>query len=281
MGTFPKVPPFSLRPGGKIGFLEEGWHLGERPQISGAFSSRATFSPSKSILEWKRLSTKLQYGIKTSRPGEIQMSKSLSAIALIFLIIAGYGLGQTKTVTVEPWELSINARQPVQKVIETIGLKPGMVIGEVGAGTGRVTVWLAVTVGPTGKVYANDIDARALDHLKKRCEKEGLANVTIILGTVDDPRFPRASLDIAFMTNTYHHLEKPVELVRNLLPALRENGILAIVERDKDRTMHKDEATSQKDFIAQMDRAGFEVINVDTSMQEDNIYFARPKRPRS
>jgi precorrin-6B methylase 2 len=209
------------------------------------------------------------------------MSKNLSVITLAMFMVCGPGLGQTKTVAVEPWELSINARQPVPKVIETIGLKPGMVIGEVGAGTGRVTVWLAVTVGPTGRIYANDIDSSALDHLRKRCEKEGLTNVTTILGTVEDPRFPRAALDIAFMTNTYHHLGKPVELVRNLLPALKESGILAIVERDKDRTMYKDEATSQKDFIAQMDQAGFEVIKVDTSMQEDNIYIARPKRPRS
>jgi hypothetical protein len=85
-------------------------------------------------------------------------------------------------------------------------------------------------------------------------------------------------LDIAFMTNTYHHLEKPsIELVRNLLPTLKPDGILAIVERDKDRSSHKDEATSRKDFIAQMDEAGFEVTKVDTSMREDNIYIARPK----
>jgi len=208
------------------------------------------------------------------------MSKSLSAAVLAVLMTAGYGLGQTKSVAVEPWEININARQPIPKVIETIGVKEGMVIGEVGAGTGRVTVWLALAVGPTGKVYANDIDAAALDHLRKRCEKEGLANVTTILGTVEDPRLPRAALDIAFMTNTYHHLDKPIELVRNLLPALKESGILAIVERDKDRTPYKGEATSREDFIAQMERAGFEVIKVDTSMKEDNIYIARPKRPK-
>ena len=206
------------------------------------------------------------------------MRKSMPAVILAMFTIAGYGLGQTKTVAVEPWEWAVNLRQPVQKVIETIGLKPGMVIGEVGAGTGRVTVWLAVTVGPTGKVYANDIDASALDHLEKRCTKEGLTNVTTILGTVENPRLPHAALDIAFMTNTYHHLEKPVELVRNLLPTLKDNGVLAIVERDKDRSAHKDEATSQKDFIAQMDQAGFEVIKIDTSMKEDNIYIARPKQ---
>jgi len=204
------------------------------------------------------------------------MSKIMPAVVLAAVLIAGYAPGQNQTVAVENWEVAINRRQPVQKVIETIGVKPGMVIGEVGAGTGRVTVWLAVVVGAAGKIYANDIDARALDRLQKRCQREGLTNVTTILGAVEDPRFPRGALDIAFMTNTYHHLEKPVELVRNLLPALKENGILAIVERDKDRSIYKDEATTQKDFIAQMDQAGFEVITIDTSMQEDNIYIARP-----
>jgi tRNA A58 N-methylase Trm61 len=206
------------------------------------------------------------------------MNRILPAVILAAFVSAGYAPGQTQTVTVEPWEVAINQRQPIQKVIETIGVKPGMTIGEVGAGTGRVTVWLAVAVGSAGKICANDIDARALDHLQKRCQREGLTNVTTVLGTVEDPRLPRGVLDIAFMTNTYHHLEKPVELVRNLLPALKENGILAIVERDKDRTRHKGEATSQKDFIAQMDQAGFDVIRVDTSMQEHNIYIARSKR---
>ncbi len=207
------------------------------------------------------------------------MNRVLPSVVLALFVSAGYTLGQTQTVTVEPWEVAINQRQPIQKVIETIGVKPGMTIGEVGAGTGRVTVWLAVAVGSAGKIYANDIDSSALDHLQKRCQRENLTNVTTILGTVEDPRLPRGVLDIAFMTNTYHHLAKPVELVRNLLPTLKEKGVLAIVERDKDRSPHKGEATSQKDFIAQMDQAGFEVIKVDTSMMEDNIYIARPKQP--
>lgn len=100
----------------------------------------------------------------------------------------------------------------------------------------------------------------------------------IIEGTIDDPRLPENELDIAFMTNTYHHLDKPIELVRNLLPTLKKNGILAIVERDKNRTTFKDEATTIEDFKKQMDQAGFEVYKVDTSMREDNIYLMRPKK---
>ena len=197
--------------------------------------------------------------------------------ALSLLIWGSQFFGQQGKIQVEAWEVRINERQPIAKVIETMGLKPGMVIGEVGAGTGRVTVWLADAVGPQGLIYANDIDAAALDHLRKRCQIEGLSNVKTIVGTVTDPKLPLKTLDIAFMTNTYHHLEKPVELVRNLLPALKENGRLVIVERDYDRSPHKHEATTKENFIEQMDQAGFKVVTIDTSMQEDNIYVCLPE----
>jgi SAM-dependent methyltransferase len=198
-------------------------------------------------------------------------------LGLATLVGSAPSPGQTRTIQVEGWEVRINERQPPEKVMEAIGVKPGMVVGEVGAGTGRVTVWLADRVGAKGKVYANDIDEKALRHLAERCAREGLANVTTIVGTVDDPRLPAGTLDIAFMTNTYHHLEKPVDLVRNIRPALKPGGILAIVERDADRSVHKQEATRPEDFVRQMDDAGFEVVHVDKSMIEDNVYIARPK----
>ena len=208
----------------------------------------------------------------------MKSSRFVAAVVALFLLVwGGLVLGQQRKIEVEGWEVRINERQPIAKVIETMGLKPGMVIGEVGAGTGRVTVWLADAVGPRGMIYANDIDAQALDHLRKRCLKEGLDNVQTIMGTVTDPKLPLKALDIAFMTNTYHHLEKPVDLVRNLLPALKENGRLVIVERDYDRSPHKQEATTKEDFIKQMDQAGFKVVTIDTFMREDNIYICLPK----
>lgn len=186
--------------------------------------------------------------------------------------------GQGRPIQVEDWEVRINDRQPIAKVLDFMGVKPGMTVGEVGAGTGRVTVWLADRVGPAGKIFANDINQADLNHLAARCRKEGLNNVTTITGKVDDPCFPEKSLDIAFMTNTYHHLEKPLELVRNILPALKSGGYLVIVERDKDRSVHKDEATTREDFRKQMEQAGFTVVKEDTSMREDNMYLARPKK---
>jgi len=205
----------------------------------------------------------------------LRFAASIAALSL--LIWGSQFFAQQGKIQVEAWEVRINERQPIAKVIETMGLKPGMVVGEVGAGTGRVTVWLADAVGPQGMIYANDIDAEALEHLRKRCMREGLENVQTIVGTVTDPKLPLKALDIAFMTNTYHHLEKPVELVRNLLPTLKEYGRLVIVERDYDRSPYKHEATTRENFIKQMDQAGFKVVTIDISMQEDNIYICLPK----
>jgi ubiquinone/menaquinone biosynthesis C-methylase UbiE len=182
-------------------------------------------------------------------------------------------------IQVEGWEVAINERQPIPKVLAAMGARPGLAIGEIGAGTGRVTVWLADAVGPTGRVYANDIDVAALEQLKARCAREKLANVQTIVGTVVDPKFPARSLDVAFMTNTYHHLDKPIELVRNIRAALKDTGRLVIVERDKERCPadQRDEATSPAEFVRQMDQAGFQVISTDKSMRVDNIYVARLK----
>ena len=203
--------------------------------------------------------------------------KKIKQIAYCLIFLAwNFTVVNAQNPLVEDWEVRINTRQPIQKVIETIGLKPGMTIGEVGAGTGRITVWFAAKVGPNGVVYANDIDKPSLDHLEKRCKNEGFSNVKIIFGTVEDTKLPQKALDIAFMTNTYHHLDKPVELVHNLLGTLKENGILAIVERDAVRTGNYNEGTKREDFIKQMKQAGFEVFLVDTTMIQDNIYLSKP-----
>jgi ubiquinone/menaquinone biosynthesis C-methylase UbiE len=203
----------------------------------------------------------------------------LTVVGIILAVSAVPQSVPSDKIKVEGWEKAINERQPIPKVLAVMGAKPGLSIGEVGAGTGRVTVWLADAVGPTGRIYANDIDVKSLDQLKERCLREKLSNVETIVGTLVDPKFPAKSLDVAFMTNTYHHLDKPIELVRNIRAALKENGRLVIVERDKERCPagERNSATSPADFVKQMDQAGFLVISTDKSMRVDNIYVARLK----
>jgi SAM-dependent methyltransferase len=180
--------------------------------------------------------------------------------------------------TVEEWEQGLNRRQPPVEIMDVIGIEPGMVIGEVGAGKGRMTVWIAHRVGATGAVFANDIDRDALDHLKQRCRDGGIGNVQVVVGDVDDPKLPAGALDMAFMINVFHHLDEPETLVRKILPSLKPEGVLAIVECDPDKTDwgagHG--CASRLEMGRQLAAAGFDVVRVEDFLNEDSIYVCRP-----
>jgi len=211
------------------------------------------------------------------------MKKAFLGNLIVFLIVlfvaanSAEGAQQKKDFTEEN-EIRLNKLQPPEKIMDAIGLKPGMVIGDIGAGWGRFAVWFADRVGETGKVYANDIDMGTLLRLGKRCKDHGFKNVIVCHGKVVDPNIPPGVLDIAFMINVYHHLEKPVELVRNLAPTLKPEGVLVIVEHCPEKSGYRSESTSQEKLVEQAGQAGFELIKIETFLERDNIYFLRPKR---
>ncbi len=167
--------------------------------------------------------------------------------------------------------------------MDIIGVRPGLVIGEVGAGRGRVTVHLADRVGAKGKIFANDINAEALDYLQKRCERLGLSNVEIVRGLVDDARFPVNSLDLVFMAWVFHHVERPVPLLKSLLPSLKPWGSVVMVEPTP--TAHGEESARllTRELVGrEAKEAGFELAGiVEGRLKEDNIFILRPAVPES
>jgi ubiquinone/menaquinone biosynthesis C-methylase UbiE len=167
--------------------------------------------------------------------------------------------------------------------MDAIGLEPGMVIGEVGAGQGRFSVRLAERVGERGKVYANDIDEEALEYLERRCRRDEIHNLETILGEVVEPKFPASTLDMAFMINTYHHLEDPVGLLKNVVPALKADGKLVIVEHDPKKTGPgwESDSTPREELLEEVRQAGYEVEEIidESSIPQDVIYVLRPSRP--
>ncbi len=172
-----------------------------------------------------------------------------------------------------PGEERQNSLQPPEKIMDAIGLKPGMVIGEVGAGWGRFTVHLARRVGDSGLVYANDIDKGALAILEQRIIKDGLGNIKIVLGQVHDPCFPPRSLDMAFMINVYNAFEDPIRFLRNIAPALKPAGILAIVLDDPAKSGGESgRSATREEFLASIDKAGYKVEKEETFLPRDGLY---------
>ncbi len=182
----------------------------------------------------------------------------------------------------EPGERRANEIQPPELVMDILGVRPGLVIGEVGAGHGRVTVHLAARVGDKGKVYANDIDPAAVDYLKARCKRQGLINVETILSLPDDARFPQNSLDLAVMAYVYHHVDNPVPLLKSLLSSLKPWGIVAMAEPRPEHVEASARALTRDSVGKEARAAGFTLDAViEDRLQADNIFVLRPEVPDS
>jgi ubiquinone/menaquinone biosynthesis C-methylase UbiE len=193
---------------------------------------------------------------------------------------------EAQTKRVAEWEKRINdERQPPEKVMDAIGVKPGMIIGEVGAGRGRYTVHLAKRVGKNGKIYANDISEKALDYLRERCLHHKIKNIEIILGKEEDPLFSKKSLDMAIMVWVYHMLEKPVPLLKNLKPSLKPGATLVLLEppdyeiNEEMKQMGRklDPPTLKERIEKGAKESGFELIRVESFLPKDKIYILEVK----
>jgi ubiquinone/menaquinone biosynthesis C-methylase UbiE len=115
-------------------------------------------------------------------------------------------------------------------IVDAIDLIPGMVVADVGAGTGLFTRLFSPKVAPGGKIYAIDISSTFVENILRTCREQGLANVAGIVSTQQDVGLPTASIDLAFLSDTYHHFEYPVSMLTSIHRALRSGGKLIVID---------------------------------------------------
>ena len=179
----------------------------------------------------------------------------------------------------DQWEERHNRAQPPEKVMDAIGVTAGMTVAEIGAGRGRYAVRMAERVGSEGRVYAEDIAADDLAYLRERCERDGIGNIETVLGEVNDPMLPRGGIDLVYVINSYHHFEDPVTLLKNVIPCLKPDGRLVIIEHDWDK--YGEEAKwhckPQNELIDEAYRAGFYLVGIETFLEKDNINIFIPR----
>jgi ubiquinone/menaquinone biosynthesis C-methylase UbiE len=120
------------------------------------------------------------------------------------------------------------------KAIEALDLKAGMVIADIGAGSGYYTSRMAKKVAPAGRVYATDIQPGMIAILERRIKAENLTNVTTVLGRMDDPSLPPQSIDLAIMVDVYHELQQPQLFLQRLKAAFKPGGRLVLLEFRKE-----------------------------------------------
>jgi ubiquinone/menaquinone biosynthesis C-methylase UbiE len=125
-----------------------------------------------------------------------------------------------------------------ERVMDRLGVKPGMRVADVGAGDGYYTVRLARRLGPGATIYAQDVQAQYLKKLEERLRREGVSGVTVVRGTPHDPRLPPASIDLAILSHMYHEIENPYEFLYHLGTALADGARVAIIDVDRPTRDH-------------------------------------------
>lgn len=168
-----------------------------------------------------------------------------------------------------------DARLQPERVMDAVGIRPGMVVGEAGAGRGYFTFKLARRVGASGKVYANDIDSAALDHVRQVSRDEGIGNVETVVGEVEDPLFPVTGLEVVVMVYALHDFVRPVVFLGNLKKYLKPGGTVVILDQDPEMSGDHHFLTRER-LVALFAESGYELARDERILEKDLLLVFRP-----
>lgn len=149
-------------------------------------------------------------------------------------------------------------------IVQALRLTPGMAVADIGAGTGLFMAPLAKAVGSGGRVFEVDISPVFVEHLRARVRNENLGSVSVVLDSARSVELPEASIDQAFVCDTYHHFEFPLSTLASLRRAIRPGGSLVIVDferipgQSRDWVLEHMRAGKQV-FTREIEQAGFEL----------------------
>jgi len=128
--------------------------------------------------------------------------------------------------------------EKLDQLIDLLRLKPGMTIGDIGAGTGRLSELMLNGVRPNGQVWAVDIQPEMVRHLNARAKQFGKNQLVVSQSSATEPNIPPATLDAAIMVDVYHELEFPREFLHNVMKSVKPGGQIIFVEyRAKDKAV--------------------------------------------
>jgi 2-polyprenyl-3-methyl-5-hydroxy-6-metoxy-1,4-benzoquinol methylase len=160
--------------------------------------------------------------------------------------------------------------------VEALGLKPGMMVADVGAGTGYMSIKMARKIAPNGKVYANDIQPEMLKLLQKNAQQTKVTNIEPVLGTVAGTNLPKGQMDLVLLVDVYHEFSEPEKMLRDLRETLKPDGRLVLIEyRGEDpavpiRPEHKMTVAQVK---TELEAEGFVLGPVIETLPRQHILF--------
>lgn len=165
------------------------------------------------------------------------------------------------------------------QIVAALGLRPGMAVADLGAGTGLFTLEFAAAVGPGGAVYAVDIIPAFLAHIDARLQQAGVRHVRLVLASERSAGLPPASVDLVFMSDAYHHLEFPQHVLASVRAALRPGGSLWLVDfhRDasSDAALRRHVRAGKAEVLAELAQAGFVLVEELPLLRENYVLHLR------
>jgi ubiquinone/menaquinone biosynthesis C-methylase UbiE len=166
-----------------------------------------------------------------------------------------------------------------EKAITALRLRPGMNVGEIGAGTGYYALRVAKRIVPGGTYYANDIQPGMLARLQANAVSQGLTNVKTVLGTQTDIGLPAGALDYVLMVDVYHELSEPEVILRAIAKSLKPSGRLVLLEfrkEDPDVPILPQHKMSVKEVVAELGAEHFRLDQRVETLPWQHILFFRP-----
>jgi SAM-dependent methyltransferase len=170
-----------------------------------------------------------------------------------------------------------------EKALDAIGIQEGMVIADVGCGTGYFTRRMAKRTGATGKVYGVDIQPRMIEALRKNLAEAGITNVEGIVSKPDDPLLPAGAVDLILMVDVYHEFGNPQVMLRKMRDSLKATGRMVLLEYRKEdpkvpiRFEHKMTVAEAK---AEIEAEGFRLDKVISTLPRQHILVFVPAKRR-
>jgi ubiquinone/menaquinone biosynthesis C-methylase UbiE len=170
------------------------------------------------------------------------------------------------------------AEEAPDAALDAIGIARGATVADIGAGVGYFTWRLAERVGPAGKVYANDIQEKMLERLRRNMQERGLAHVEPVLGAEDDPRLPAGRMDLVLLVDVYHEFSQPRKMLQKIRESLKPDGRLVLLEYRKEdpsvpiRAEHK---MSVQEVKAEVEPEGFRLEKTLDLLPRQHILIFR------
>lgn len=162
------------------------------------------------------------------------------------------------------------------RIVEATGVRPGMRVADVGAGSGLFTLLFAERVGPRGRVYAVDIVPEFLEQIQRRARAAGWQQVRTVRGGERSTHLPPRSVDLVFVCDTYHHFEYPRAMLASIHRALKPGGVLVLVDfrrvpGESSEWVLNHVRAGEEEFTAEIEAAGFQKIGRADFLQENYL----------